>query len=143
MTAPVSGLAKFGKSQLRIEDQRFLTGQGRYIEDVNLPGQAYAAFVRSPHAHARVLAIDVTTAKASPGVLLIVTGAEWAAQNFGPMPCRSPVKINHDGTPFKDPARQCLAGKIVRYVGEPVAIVVAETAAGARRAADEIGRAHV
>ena len=138
MTSPVSGLAKFGKSQLRIEDHRFLTGQGRYIDDVNLPGQAFAAFVRSPHAHARILSMDAAAAKAMPGVLLIITGADWAAQKFGAMPCRSPVKINHDGTPFKDPARQCLADAMVRYVGEPVAVVVAVTAADARRAADAV-----
>ena len=78
MTTPSSGLARFGKSQVRVEDQRFLTGQGHYIDDVNLPRQAYAAFVRSPHAHARVRGIDTAAAAAMPGVVLIVTGAEWA-----------------------------------------------------------------
>ena len=134
MNAPAS----FGKSQVRVEDQRFLKGQGRYIDDVNLPGQGYGAFVRSPHAHARVLSIDTSAAATMPGVLLIITGAEWATQKFGPLPCRSPSKINRDGTPFKDPARQCLVHDVARYVGEPVALVVAATAAAARSAADAV-----
>ncbi len=134
MNAP----ARFGKSQVRVEDQRFLTGQGRYIDDVNLPNQTFGAFVRSPHAHARVLAVDTAAAQAMPGVRLVVTGSEWAEQKFGPLPCRSPSKVNRDGTPFKDPARQCLADAVVRYVGEPVVLVVADTAAAARRAADAV-----
>jgi aerobic carbon-monoxide dehydrogenase large subunit len=138
MTAPISGLARFGKSQVRLEDQRFLTGQGRYIDDVNFPNQTFAAFVRSPHAHARVTSVDTSATKGMPGVLFIVTGAEWAAQKFGPLPCRSPSKTNRDGTPFIDPPRQCLANETVRYVGEPVAMVVAATAAEARNAADAV-----
>ena len=132
----MTAVARFGKSQVRVEDQRFLTGQGRYIDDVNLPGQQFAAFVRSPHAHARIVAVDTAAAKAMAGVSFIVTGAEWLAQGFGPIPCRSPVKTNRDGTPFKEPARQCLARDVARFVGEPVAMVVADTAANARRAAD-------
>ena len=134
----MNALAKFGKSQVRVEDQRFLKGQGRYIDDVNLPNQTFGAFVRSPHAHARVRSMDTSAAAAMPGVQLIVTGAEWAEQKFGPLPCRSPSKVNRDGTPFKDPARQCLAHETVRYVGEPVALVVAATAAQARKAADAV-----
>ncbi len=130
--------ARFGKSQVRVEDQRFLTGQGRYIDDVNRPKQKHAAFVRSPHAHARVVTMDVSAARALPGVALIVTGAEWAARGFGPLPCRSPSKVNRDGTPFKEPTRHCLASDTVRYVGEPVAMVVAGTADEARRAADAV-----
>ena len=130
--------ARFGKSQVRVEDQRFLTGQGSYIDDMNLPDQTFGAFVRSPHAHARVVSMDTAAAAAMPGVQLVVTGAEWAAQAFGPLPCRSPSKINRDGTPFKDPARHCLASDVVRYVGEPLALVVANTAMEARWAADAI-----
>lgn len=134
----MNAVAQFGKSQVRVEDQRFLKGQGRYIDDVNLQGQAYAAFVRSPHAHARVKSIDATAAQKLPGVALVVTGSEWAAQKFGPLPCRSPSKTNRDGTPFKEPPRQALASDTVRYVGEPVAMVVAQTAALARKAADAV-----
>ncbi len=134
----MNALAKFGKSQVRVEDQRFLKGQGRYIDDVNLPNQAFGAFVRSPHAHARIIAIDTRAAQAMPDVQLIVTGAEWAAQKFGPLPCRSPSKVNRDGTPYKDPARHCLAHDVARYVGEPVALVVAETADAAKRAAEAV-----
>ena len=134
MNAP----ARFGKSQVRIEDQRFLTGQGRYIDDVNLPNQTFGVFVRSPHAHAKIIAVETTAALAMPGVQAIITGKEWAEQKFGALPCRSPSKVNRDGTPFKDPARQCLAYPVARYVGEPVAFVVAATAAEARRAADAV-----
>ena len=134
----MNAVARFGKSQVRIEDQRFLTGQGQYIDDVNLANQAYAAFVRSPHAHARVTSMDTVAAAAMPGVMMVVTGAEWAAQKFGPLPCRSPSKVNRDGTPFKEPARQALANETVRYVGEPLAMVVAATAEQARRAADAV-----
>jgi aerobic carbon-monoxide dehydrogenase large subunit len=138
MTVPISGLARFGKSQVRVEDQRFLTGNGQYLDDISLPNQVYGAFVRSPHAHARVTSMETSVAQGMPGVHLIVTGAEWAAQKFGPLPCRSPSKVNRDGTPFKDPPRQCLAHETVRYVGEPLALVVAATAAEARRAADAV-----
>ena len=134
MNAP----AKFGKSQVRVEDHRFLTGQGRYIDDVNLPNQTFAAFVRSPHAHARIVSVETSAAQAMPGVQLIVSGAEWAAQNFGPMPCRSPAKVNRDGSPFKEPVRPCLAHDAVRYIGEPVALVVATSAAQAKRAAEAV-----
>ncbi len=138
MIASISGLARFGKSQVRVEDQRFLTGQGQYIDDINWPNQTFGAFVRSPHAHARVTSMDTSAAQAMPGVHLIVTGAEWAAQKFGPLPCRSPSKVNRDGTPFIEPPRHCLAHDTVRYVGEPVALVVAATAAEARNAADAV-----
>ncbi len=138
MTAPISGLARFGKSQVRVEDQRFLTGQGQYIDDINWPNQTFGAFVRSPHAHARVVSMDTSAARAMAGVHLIVTGAEWAAQKFAPLPCRSPSKVNRDGTPFIEPPRHCLASDTVRYVGEPVALVVAATAAEARVAADAV-----
>ena len=131
-------VARFGKSQVRVEDRRFLTGQGQYIDDMNMANQVFAAFVRSPHAHARVVSMDTAAARAMPGVVLIVTGAEWAEQKFGPMPCRSPSKVNMDGTPFKEPARQALAHAMVRYVGEPAAMVVAVTAEQARRAADAV-----
>ena len=129
---------RFGRSQVRVEDQRFLVGKGRYIDDVNLAGQAYAALLRSPYAHARITRLDVAPARAAPGVLLAMTGAEWKAAGYGGIPCRTPVRKFRDGSPFKEPVRHCLAVDTVRQVGEPVALVVAETADAARRAVDLI-----
>ncbi len=127
---------RFGQSQVRVEDARFLTGNGTYIDDVNLPRQAIAVIKRAELAHARILKLDISAARTAPGVLLVVTGNEWVAAGYGAIPCRTPVRTNIDGSPFKEPVRHCLATDTVRQVGEPIALVVAETAAQARHAAD-------
>jgi aerobic carbon-monoxide dehydrogenase large subunit len=120
---------EIGQSVRRREDHRFLTGAGRYVGDVNLDGQAYAGVLRSPHAHAVINGIDATEALALEGVLLVVTGADWQAAGYGSISTRSGVKTKIDGTPLNQPPRHCLAIDRVRYVGQEVALVVAETPA--------------
>ena len=130
MNDPKAGF--IGKSVERKEDLRFLSGSGRFTDDITLPRQSYGAFVRSPHAHARIRAIDSTAAKAAPGVLGIFTGKDMAA--VGGLPCGWLIN-NIDGTPMKEPKHPVLAEDKVRYVGDQVALVVAETLAEARAAA--------
>ncbi len=127
-----------GASVRRLEDRRFITGAGTFIDDVNLPGQAHAAVLRTPHAHARINAIDTSQARAAPGVLLVVTGAEWVAAGHGPIPTKTPVRTKRDGSPFNEPKRHCLAVDAVHHVGEAVALVVAETRAEAEAALELI-----
>ncbi|MFN4275508.1 MAG: xanthine dehydrogenase family protein molybdopterin-binding subunit [Ferrovibrio sp.] len=132
-------MSKFGQSQpvRRVEDQRFITGKGRYTDDINLPGQVYGVMLRSPHAHAKILKIDTSSAQAAPGVLAVYTHADLKAANVGDLPCTIPLK-NRDGSMRADPPRPALAEGMVRHVGDPVAFVVAETAAQARDAAEMI-----
>jgi aerobic carbon-monoxide dehydrogenase large subunit len=130
--------ATFAQSVRRLEDRRFITGTGTFIEDVNLPGQAYAAFLRSNRAHARIAGIDVTRAREAPGVLLVVTGGEWAAAGHSPIPTKMPIRTKRDGSPFNEPKRHCLAVAAVHHVGEAVALVVAETRALAEEALELI-----
>ena len=115
-----------GQSVRRVEDPRLLQGLGRYSDDVSLPRQAYAAVVRSPHAHARVRALDVSGARAAPGVLAVFTGADLAADGLGNLPTDSGRK-RRDGAPAFATPRPALARERVRHVGDPVALVVAET----------------
>ncbi|HCS69921.1 MAG TPA: carbon monoxide dehydrogenase [Rhodospirillaceae bacterium] len=129
---------KIGESLKRFEDQRFLTGHGRYIDDINLDGQARAVVVRAAYAHAIINAIDTSAALAMDGVLLVVTRDDWLREGFKPMPTKSGVKNNADGTPLKEPPRHALAIDRVRYVGEPVALVVAETLGQAQAAAEMV-----
>ncbi|MEO7150426.1 MAG: xanthine dehydrogenase family protein molybdopterin-binding subunit, partial [Burkholderiaceae bacterium] len=105
-----------GQSVLRREDQRFLTGAGQYTDDVNLPRQSYAAFLRSPYAHARIRSIRLDAAKAAPGVLEIFTGADLAEAKVGGLPCGWLIH-SKDGTPMKEPAHPVLAQGKVRHVG--------------------------
>ncbi|MEO6408767.1 MAG: xanthine dehydrogenase family protein molybdopterin-binding subunit [Burkholderiaceae bacterium] len=126
-----------GQSVLRREDQRFLTGAGQYTDDVNLPRQTYAAFLRSPYAHARIKAIRLDAARAAPGVLDIFTGADLAEAKVGGLPCGWLIH-SKDGTPMKEPAHPVLAQGKVRHVGDQVALVVAETLLEARDAAELI-----
>src|SRR5262245_53401915 len=127
-----------GASVRRLEDRRFVTGTGTFIDDVNLPGQAYAAVLRSPHAHARINGIDTAQARAAPGVLLVLTGKEWVAAGHGPIPTKTAVRTKRDGSPFNEPKRHCLAVDAVHHVGEAVALVVAETKAEAEAALELI-----
>ena len=126
-----------GQAVTRIEDQRLLTGGGRYTDDINVAGQAYAFVLRSPHAHAEIGAVDTAAAKDAPGVLLVLTGDDVAADGIDPMPCMIPI-TNIDGSERTDTYRPILAQGRVRHVGEPVAIVVAEGLHQARDAAELI-----
>jgi carbon-monoxide dehydrogenase large subunit len=121
-----------GQSIKRKEDQRFLTGRGQYTDDLTLPQQTYAIFVRSPYAHARIGAIDTAAAMQSPGVLGIYTGADF--REVGGLPCGWLIN-NIDGTPMKEPKHPVLADGKALYVGDPVAVVIAETLDQARAGA--------
>ncbi len=135
--ADALALTRYGVGQpvTRTEDPILLRGEGRYTDDLNEPGQAYAWMVRSNHAHGILRGIDSSAAKAMPGVLAIYTAADLAA--YGPHKCVAPL-VNRDGTPMKKPERKSLAKDRVRYVGDPVACVVAETALQARDAAEAV-----
>jgi carbon-monoxide dehydrogenase large subunit len=133
------GLHKFGIGQpvRRTEDPVLVRGEGRYTDDVNLPGQAYAVIVRSSVAHGVIRAIDVSAACAMPGVLGAWTGADLKAAGYGKLKCIAPFN-NRDGTPMHKPPRPALALDKVRFVGDPVAWVVAETPMAAREAAETV-----
>src|ERR1044071_116698 len=130
-------MSKYGIGQpvLRFEDPRLLRGQGRYINDVNLPGQAYAVFVRSPHAHAKINAIDIEEAKKAPGVLAVLTGHDVVADGLG-MPKANMPRQRPDGKPMFAPQRPPLVTDRVRYVGDPVVMVIADTLPEAKDAAE-------
>ncbi|HUC09171.1 MAG TPA: xanthine dehydrogenase family protein molybdopterin-binding subunit [Stellaceae bacterium] len=121
----------------RREDYRFLTGQGTYTDDINRPHQLYAYILRSPHAHARVSGIDTTAAARAPGVAAIFTGKDMTADGVGGLPCGWQVH-SKDGSPMAEPPHPPLATDRVRHVGDPVAVVIAETLEQAREAADQI-----
>ena len=127
--------AEPGTALSRREDRRFLTGTGRYMDDIAAPRETHALFVRAPYAHAEVRGIDCADALEVPGVLAVFTGDDLAAAGVRPIP---PVATlpNRDGTAQATPGRPALALGRVRHVGEPVALVVAETLAAAREAAD-------
>ncbi len=129
------GAFAVGQPVSRSEDPRLLKGFGRYIDDISLPRQAYAAIVRSPHAHARIRAVDTASARAVPGVLCVLTGADCAADGLGDLPCDQ-ARLRRDGADMYRPPRPILVRDRVRLVGDYVAMVVAETAAGARDAAE-------
>ena len=120
-----------GQSLRRLEDVRFLTGRGRFVEDIDVPGQAWMQVVRSPHAHATIKHLDTAAARGVPGVLGVFTATDLA--DLGPLPCTVPVA---SVAPMIVPPRHALAADRVRHVGDPVAFVVAETRSGARDAAE-------
>jgi aerobic carbon-monoxide dehydrogenase large subunit len=132
-----SSMQKFGIGQpvARFEDPRLLRGEGRYLGDINLPGQAYAVVLRSPHAHARIKGIDTAAACAVPGVLAVCTGADYAADGLGG-PKATMRRKRPDGTPMFAPQRPALCIDRVRYVGDPVAFIVAESLHEAKDAAE-------
>jgi len=132
MNAPLIGV-----SVLRKEDYRFLTGAGQYTDDVTLPDQAYAAFVRSPHAHAAIKRISIEKAKTAPGVIGVYTGADLANAKLGSLPCGWLI-TDVNGQPMKEPPHPCLAQGKVRHVGDPVTVVVAATLEQARDAAEKV-----
>ena len=126
---------KFGIGQPvpRLEDPRFLTGRGRFTDDINLPRQAYAAFVRSPYAHARIAGVETAAARKAPGVLAVYVGADVA--DLDGLPCRAQLQDRH-GDPCFIPHRPVLPTDRVRFVGQAVAAVVAETRSQAENAVE-------
>ena len=124
-----------GASTKRREDVRFLTGKGRYTDDISLPGQAYVYFLRSDVAHGRLNKVDTSVAQNMPGVVRIFTGADF--EGVGGIPCGWQVTDRH-GNPMQEPPHPVLAQGKVRHVGDPIAAIVAETAAQARNAAEAI-----
>jgi aerobic carbon-monoxide dehydrogenase large subunit len=132
-------LQKYGVGQpvRRKEDDTLVRGKGKYTDDFSLPGQAYAWIVRSSHAHGVIKGIDTKTAKTMPGVLGVWTGTDLAAANYNPFTCGLPLK-SRDGTPLLQTNRPALAIDRVRFVGDPIAVVVAETLAQARDAGEAV-----
>ena len=130
---------KFGVGQpvRRHEDLRLVTGRGRYTDDISLPRMAHAVVLRSTLAHAQIKRVDAAAARRMPGVSLVATGEDIRADGLGDIPCVTPL-TNRDGTPRHDTPRPVLAIGKVRHVGQPVALVVAESLAAARDAAEAI-----
>ncbi len=130
---------KFGVGQpvSRKEDPKLLRGQGRYSDDMSMPGQLSAVMVRSRYAHGRVVAVDTEAARAMAGVALVITARDFTSGGYGEMPGSSPA-VNRDGSPVKKPPQLALASDKVRYVGEPIACVVAETLQQARDGAEAV-----
>jgi aerobic carbon-monoxide dehydrogenase large subunit len=126
-----------GASVRRKEDRRFITGKGHYTDDVNRPGQGHAYFLRSPHAHARIKNIDCKAAAAMPGVIAVLTGAELAADKIGGLICGWMVK-SKDGSPMKAAPHPAIAHGKANHVGDAVAVVIAETLAQAKDAAEKV-----
>jgi carbon-monoxide dehydrogenase large subunit len=126
-----------GQPVSRFEDPRLLRGGGRYVDDIVLPRMAFGQVLRSPHAHARIRAIDVAKAKAAPGVLAVLTGADWQASGFGDLPVPGGFK-RRNGAPLYRPPYPALVRDRVRWVGDYVAFVVAETYLQAQDAAELI-----
>src|SRR5574341_1803677 len=124
-----------GQAVTRFEDPRLLRGQGRFLTDVRLPGEAHAVVLRLPHAHARIRSIVTWAALEAPGVLAVFTGADLARDGLGTM--RTTLKRKRpDGSPMFAPPHRGLSRDRVRYVGDPVALVIAETPAQAKDAAE-------
>src|SRR5208283_3885562 len=119
-------VSTIGTPVRRREDFRFLTGQGTYTDDIDRPGQLHAYILRSPHARARIAGIDILAALSAPGVAAIFTGKDMAEDGVGGLPCGWQIH-SKDGTPMVEPPHPVLASERVRHVGDPVAVVIAET----------------
>ena len=126
-----------GQGISRLEDDRLLRGAGRYADDLALAGAAHAVIVRSPHAHARIQRVSISDASEAPGVIAVLTGKDAAADGLGDIPCLIPV-VNLDGTNRKETPRPILALDKVAHVGDPVAVVIAETLGQAKDAAEKV-----
>jgi aerobic carbon-monoxide dehydrogenase large subunit len=126
-----------GAAVRRKEDFRFVTGKGQYTDDINRPGQSHIHFLRSPHAHAKIRSIDTKAAAAMPGVFAVLTGADLAADKIGGLICGWMIH-SKDGSPMKMAPHPAIANAKACYVGDPVAVVVAETLQAARDAAEKI-----
>src|SRR5919198_2333128 len=127
-------MSVIGTPVRRREDYRFLTGQGTYTDDINRHGQTYAYILRSPHAHAEIVKIDLSAAKSAPGVIAILTGADY---DKGGLPAGWQIH-SKDGSPMVEPPHFPLCKDKVRHVGDQVALVIGETYAQARDAAELI-----
>src|SRR6266849_6781729 len=131
------GVEGIGASVVRKEDRRFITGKGRYVDDVKLVGMSYAHFIRSPHAHAKVKSIDSSTAMSMPGVLAVLTGQQIVDDKVGNLICGWAI-TSKDGSPMKMGAWPAMAPETVRFVGQAVAVVIAESKNLARDAAEAV-----
>src|SRR3981081_2269856 len=131
------GIEGIGASVVRKEDRRFITGKGRYVDDIKIPGMTHAHFVRSPHAHAKVRSIDSAAAMEMPGVVGVLTGKELVDDKIGNLICGWAI-TSKDGTPMKMGAWPAMAPETVRFVGQAVAVVIAETKNQARDAAEAV-----
>ncbi len=131
------GFEGIGASVRRKEDYRFLSGNGQYVDDLNRPGQLYAVIRRSDRPHARIRSIDTAAAKAAPGVVAVFTGEDIAAAGLGGLPCGWQLH-NKDGSPMAEPPHPVLAIGKVRHVGDPIAVVIAETRQQAKDAAEAL-----
>jgi CO/xanthine dehydrogenase Mo-binding subunit len=132
MNAPFEGI---GASVRRKEDLRFISGRGNYTDDINRPNQTYAVFRRSDRPHANIVSIDTSAAKTAPGVVAVYTAEDLAA--IGGLPCGWQIH-SKDGSPMAEPKHPVLAEGKVRHVGDPIAVVIAETKQQARDAAELI-----
>jgi carbon-monoxide dehydrogenase large subunit len=128
-------LPHIGESVLRKEDYRFLTGAGQYTDDITLTRMSHAVFVRSPHAHANIKSVNTSAAKAAPGVIGVLEGKDVANDKLNGLPCGWLI-TSTDGQPMKEPPHPVLALDKVRYVGDHVVMVVAETLEQAKNAAE-------
>ena len=137
MTAQNTTATGIGAAVRRKEDLRFITGKGQYTDDISRPGEARAMFVRSPHAHAKIRSVDTKAAAAMPGVLAVLTGEQLATDKIGNLICGWMIH-SKDGSPMKMAAHPAIAAGKACYVGDPVAVVVAETMAQARDAAEKV-----
>src|SRR6516164_1002791 len=124
-----------GQPVRRVEDRRFITGRGSYLDDLSLSRQAYAFMLRSPHAHARIRGIDIAAVIGAPGVLAVYTGEDLARDGIGTIPCLSAL-TSRDGSSCVMPPHPAIARDRVRHVGDTVAMLVAESLAAARDAAE-------
>src|SRR5207244_2912422 len=131
------GVEGIGASVVRKEDKRFITGKGRYVDDVKLVGLTYAHFIRSPHAHAKVKGIDSSAAMKMPGVVGVLTGQQIVDDKVGNLICGWAI-TSKDGSPMKMGAWPAMAPDTVRFVGQAVAVVIAETKNQAKDAAEAV-----
>ena len=138
-TTPGSTLTRFGSGRdvKRIEDASLLAGSGQYTDDVSLPNQTWISFLRSPVAHAKIVSVDTAAAATMPGVLAVYTGADFVAAGVKPLPL-APMFQRPDGSAGATPLRPALAVDVVRFVGEQVVALVAETPEQAKDALEAV-----
>src|SRR5215207_9294516 len=127
--------AGIGAPMRRLEDWRFVTGKGDFVDDFALPNMAFAYVVRSPHAHAKIISVDKGPACAAPGVFSVLTGQDIAAENIKGLPCPG-FPVPPEGTRYCRPLRPVLTADVVRHVGDCVALIVAQTLHEAKDAAE-------
>src|ERR1700676_4680105 len=131
------GVEGIGARVARKEDRRFITGKGRYVDDIKIVGMTHAHFIRSPHAPAKVRSIDSSAAMEMPGVVAVLTGKQIVDDKIGNLICGWAI-TSRDGTPMKMGAWPAMAPETVRFVGQAVAVVIAETKNQARDAAEAV-----